>query len=158
MAGFWAAAAALIAVTGTVFGVVITQQSERSRQGEARRFSEARRGRDRRLEAYECFVRSVSLRVSALSELRDNANIAGEYWTAKAKADEALAEMWIALRCVRLVGPEEVARLAEKVTWHYKHIDGAGFPERGTGANVEEDLVAQLVRLSTYPNTKQRDL
>ena len=137
MGGVWTAAAALVAVTGTILGVGLTQRSERARQVTEARQREAEWSRDRRLDAYSSMVRSVSLRVSALSGLR--ANIKGEGFNdAKLFADSAKSEMWIAVRRVRLVGPQEVATLAESLATHYSKIAN-GYPDPG-GSDIEDEF------------------
>jgi hypothetical protein len=138
MPSFWVAVTAVVGVAGTVLGVVITQRSERSRQEDGIRQREAEWSRDRRLDAYAGMVRSVSLRVSALRGYRENLEKEG-FETAKWFADSATAEMWVAVRRVRLVGPESVADLAKKLSSHYSKIDQDGFPDRG-GSAIEEQF------------------
>ncbi len=138
MAGLWAAVAAVIAVVGTVLGVSLTQRSERSRQEISERQREVEWSRDRRLNAYQELVSSVSRRVSALAGLRENMEGEGAP-TARWHADSALSELWIAVRRVRLVGPENVAKLAEDLATHYSKIDSHGYPARG-GSNIEEEF------------------
>jgi len=138
MADAWPAIAAGIAVVGTILGVTLTQRSERRRQANSDRQRGIEWSRDRRLNAYQELVSSVSRRVSALAGLRKQLNRDGEP-VARWHADEALADLWMAVRRVRLVGPDEVANLAEKLARHYEAIDDKGFPAHG-GSAIEEDF------------------
>jgi hypothetical protein len=138
MAGAWLVVGALIALVGTVLGTTFTQKSERSRQATQERSRQIQWSRDRRLDAYKSFLDAVSRRVSALALVREDGDVAARK-NACSHAEMALSEMWAAVREVRLVGPEEVARIAERLANHYDHVSDDGWPARG-GSIIEEEF------------------
>jgi hypothetical protein len=80
----------------------------------------------------------ASLRISALSVLR--ASIGGDDLPpSKRLAESAKSEMWGAVRRVRLVGPEEVTKLAERLAEHYSNVDVRWYPPRG-GSEIEDEF------------------
>ena len=64
MSGWWTAVAGIsggvLALMGTILGVTLTGKSERNRQVAADRQREVEWTRDRRLDAYSSFVRSLA--------------------------------------------------------------------------------------------------
>ena len=152
--------AAIVAVVGTLTGVLITQWGQRrqGRESDVRRTEEW--GRDRRLAAYASFVRAVSKRISALDHLRTRSGHAKSLGpsseaarhAAVQEAENAEAEMWAALREVRLVGPDEVAEKGERVARHYSagSVDSEGFPPTG-GSSLESQFADAARRAVGVP-------